>query len=216
MDLVSLEVHLRPRAGKGAAHAARRNGRVPAVVYGEDQPPVAVTVDWRQFDKVIHGKGGEHAVLQLVFPDNPEYNGPAIVQHVQHHPVSGAIVHADFLRIRLDRKIHTRVPVVLVGRCKGVVEGGIADQQLHELEIECLALDVPESIEVDITDLAIGQSLHVSDLPPSEKYAILTEPERTIVAVHAPKVAKTQAEGAGEQAAAEAAPEENKPAGEKK
>jgi large subunit ribosomal protein L25 len=113
------------------------------------------------------------------------------------------------MRIRLDTKIQTFVPIVLQGRPQGVADGGLMDQQLRELEIECLALEVPEQLDVDVSHLGIGESLHVSDLTVPEKLTVLTDAERAVVAVLAPRVATEEetAEGA-EAAEGEAAGEE--------
>lgn len=193
MELQNLQVKTREAKGKGAARRTRRELEVPAVIYGEGQAPVSVRVPVRAFDKMIHGAMGEHALVQLDVADHPELSGPALLKAVQHHPVRSNVVHADFLRIRLDARLHTVVPVVLVGRSRGVVDGGVSDHQMHELEIECMALDVPAQIEIDITDLGMGDSLHVSQLTPPPGVTITSDPERTVIAIHAPRVADTTA-----------------------
>jgi len=202
MQLQTLSAEVRATRKKSSARKQRINGQLPAVVYGEGQDPVAVLVSTSDFEKVIHGAGGEHAVVQLEVADKPELSGPTMLRDVQHHPVKDFILHADFQRIRLDRVIHTYVPIHLTGKPKGVVEGGVIDYQLREVEVECLALDVPEYIEVDTTELEVGDSLHVSDLVAPEKVKITTDPERAIVTVLAPRVL-AEAEAAEEEEAAE-------------
>jgi len=163
------------------------------VLYGGDKEPLSLTLDKREFEKVLHGRGGEHAVVQITVSGSPETNCPALIKSVQHHPVRGEIVHADFLRIRLDERITTLVPIVLRGQAKGVVDGGVLDHQLRELEVECLALEVPEEIVVDVTDLALGDSIHVSAIQAPPNVKIVTEPDRTVAAVHAPRVLREAA-----------------------
>jgi large subunit ribosomal protein L25 len=205
MELQSLTVKTRDGKGKGPARRSRRAGEIPATIYGEGKEAVSLAVDLKTFQGVVHGKGGEHAIVQLEVEGRPELNGPAVVKSVQHHPVRSHIVHADFMRIRLDARMRTVVPIVLVGRSKGVLEGGVPDQQLHELEVECLALDVPEHIEVDITELGVGESLHVSQIAARENVEIVTEGDRTVIAVHPPRVTGAAAGEAVEGAVAEAA-----------
>ena len=195
MDIQTIKVSTRAETGKGPARRKRAAGSIPGVIYGENQESVAVTVDAKTFSALVHGSQGEHAVVQVEVEDKPELSGPSMIKDVQHHPIKEDIVHADFLRIRLDQRIQTLVPINIVGHCVGIVEGGVPDQQLREIEIECLPLDVPEQIDVDITDLHIGDLLHVSDMAAPEKLTIITDPERTIIAIHAPRVVKSEEEG---------------------
>lgn len=189
MDIQTIKVNTRGETGKGPARQGRMAGTIPAVIYGESKASVALTVNAKAFAAVVHGSQGEHAVVHVEVEDKPELSGPSLIKDVQHHPIREHIVHADFLRIKLDQAIQTLVPINLVGHCVGLVEGGVPDQQLRELEIECLPLDVPDQIDVDIANLHIGELLHVSDLEKQPNLTILTDPERTIIAIHAPRVA---------------------------
>ncbi len=190
MELQTLEVNSRTETGTGPARRTRMKGAVPGVVYGLGDA-ISITLDRRAFEVAISRSGhGEHAVLQLQFADAPALNCPVMIKAVQHHPVKETIVHADFMRIDLQKKIHVLVAVELVGRCKGITDGGVPDQQLHELEVECMATNVPEKIELDYTNLEVGGSLHVSDLKVPEGITILTEADRAIIAIHPPRVAK--------------------------
>ncbi|HIJ65665.1 MAG TPA: 50S ribosomal protein L25 [Candidatus Hydrogenedentes bacterium] len=202
MDLQTLKVAARTDLGKGGARRTRRNGKVPIVLYGLGAAPVSLKAEERDFLHLVHGRAGEHAVVQLEVEGSPDLNCPALLKDVLHHPVRGDILHADFLRIRLDQRISTQVAVTLVGHSRGVVEGGVLDHQLREVEVECLATDVPAEITVDVTELDLGESLHVAQLAAPENVTIVTDPERTIVAVHVPRVVKTAAEIAAEEAEA--------------
>ena len=133
-----------------------------------------------------------------------------LFRSVQWHPVKDTLLHVDFLRIRLDQRIQTQVSIVLKGRAKGIIEGGVIDNQIREVDIECLALEVPECIEVDISDLGLGESVHVGDLSVAEGVTILTNPDFAIASIHMPRVVKTaeEEEAEAEEAAAAAAEEE--------
>lgn len=203
MELQSLKASTRTETGSAHARRLRRQGFVPAVLYGGDGEPVGLRLEARALNRLVHGRGGEHAVLQLEFEDNPALSGPAMVKEVQHHPVRGEITHADFLRISLEERIVTVVPVVLTGRAPGAAEGGILEHILREVEVECRALDVPDSLELDVSTLGIGESLRVSDLTAPANVTIVTDPERAVAAVHAPRVTAEEAAPEAEGEAAE-------------
>jgi len=197
---------VRQSGGKGPARRTRAHGRVPGVLYGGEGGSVPLMLDRRAFEHVVHGRYGEHALVQLDVEGEPALNTPALLKSVQHHPVSGAILHADFMRIRLDERIQTVTTVHLVGHARGVVDGGVLDQQMREIEIECLALEVPEKIEIDVTDLAIGHSVTVAQLVMPEGVTVLSDPERPVATVHPPRVVEVAAapvEGAEGEAPAE-------------
>ncbi len=194
MELHKLTIDVREDAnGKGAARQLRRSGQIPVVLYGGNKEPVSVQVEEKEFIHLIHGRGGEHAIVQLECGADPGLNSPAILKEVQHHPIRGDVLHADFMRIRLDERLQTLVPIVLTGQAKGVVEGGVLDHQLREVEVECLALDVPEQIELAVDDVGIGEGLHVSDLQVSDNVTILTESDRSVMAILAPRVVEEEA-----------------------
>ena len=194
MELQELQVTTRPGKGTGPARRVRVKGDVPGIVYGGEGEPVQLQTNARAFHKLLHAAAGEHAIVQLKFSDDPSFDSPAILKEIQHHPLRGHVVHADFMRIRLDEKITTSVQVKLVGNPVGVVNGGVLDVQLREVEVECLALEVPDSIELDIGALDIGDSLHVNALVPPAGVEIVTEAERTVAAVQAPRVVKETTE----------------------
>ena len=203
MELHTLIVAARERKGKGGARKVRAAGEVPGVLYGLGQEPVCFKVSAHVLDHLLRGRAGEHAIVELEVADKPGLNCPALLKEVQHHPVHGHVLHADFLRIRLDTRITTLVSVQLTGQAIGAVEGGVLYHQLREVEVECLALEVPDEFRIDVTELAIGSNLHVADLVAPENVTVVTDPERVIVAVHAPRVLKTAEEEAEEAAVAE-------------
>lgn len=204
MDLQTLKVATRESRNKGAINRLRRGGDVPCVLYGEGKEPLSIQVERRVFEKLLQAGHGLHSLFQLEVEDNPKASSPVLLKSLQHHPVRTEVLHADFLRIRLDKKIQTSIAIVLTGRSKGVLEGGVVDHQLRDLEVECLAMELPESIELDISDLDIGDGLHVSDIAEIKGVTVLTDPERAIVAIHQPRVVKSAEEEAAEAEAAEA------------
>jgi large subunit ribosomal protein L25 len=188
MELQTINVSTREEVGKGPARRRRVSGSIPAVMYGETKSVVPVMINAKAFIAALHGSQGEHAIMQAHVEDKPELSGPVLVKAVQHHPIKEHIIHADLLRIDLAKPIHTLVPLALVGQCPGIVEGGVADQPLRELQIECLPLDTPAHIDVDISELRIGGLLHVSDLKTPDNIKVVTEADRTIITIHPPRV----------------------------
>lgn len=188
MELQTINISTREEVGKGPARRRRVAGSIPAVMYGETKSVVPVMINAKAFIAALHGSQGEHAIMQAHVEDKPELSGPVLVKAVQHHPIKEHIIHADLLRIDLAKPIHTLVPLVLVGQCPGIVEGGVPDQPLRELQIECLPLDTPAHIDVDISELRIGGLLHVSDLKTPDNIKVVTDADRTLITIHPPRV----------------------------
>src|SRR5690606_4532238 len=122
--------------GKGPARRTRTKARVPAVLYGMGKDTVSLSVDLKEFVRLLHGRAGEHAIVQLEVAESSDHSGPAMLKEVQYDPIRGDVLHADFLRIDLQKKIQTLVPIAVVGRAKGVMEGGVVDQHLRDVEVE--------------------------------------------------------------------------------
>ena len=192
MELQPFTVETREENGKGPAGRARHQGNVPGIVYGNKQDNVNVTVSLKQLDHLIHGAQGEHALVDLTVEGNDAHNGPVILKDVQHHPVSGKALHFDFQRIDLKTPIITVIPIQLDGRSVGVVAGGMIDHHIREVQIECLPLDTPEAIYGDITNVNIGERLHVSDLTVPENVTLVTDPGLAVVSIHQPRVATAE------------------------
>jgi large subunit ribosomal protein L25 len=183
----SITVDRRQDTGKGAARAGRRSGRVPGVLYGRGEDSVVVSVDALELNRLIQSISIENTIVDLKVKGekNPL---KVLIREVQRHPYRDDVLHIDFFHIAMDEMIHVDVPVLLVGLPIGVKDkGGVIDHQLREIEINCLPVNIPEKIEIDISELDIGNSVHVGDLefPDLE---ILTDSERSIVAVLAPTV----------------------------
>ncbi|MCK4271167.1 50S ribosomal protein L25, partial [bacterium] len=175
--------------GKGPAKRLRAEGKIPAIFYGHGGESIPLTIDAKMFHNILHTHAAENIIFDVKIPGqkNPF---KAIIREVQHHPVRGDILHLDFLHISMKKKLHVSVPIVLVGSPVGVsTKGGVLQHILHELEIECLPGEIPEHIEVDVTELDVGDSIHIRDLS-LEKLNILTEVQRSIATVVPPTVIK--------------------------
>ena len=198
-----------PREGKFNKNAARRvraKGKIPAVVYGAAEPAVAIEVDPKQILKILHSDAGHNSIFDL------EINGStakakAMIVDWQYEPIKGSLMHIDLKRIALDKPIRVEVPIQLVGVATGVKnQGGILDQVLRELEIECLPGDIPSHIDLDVTNLSFGDVLRVADLPHSDKLKFLTDEE--VAVAHVTAVKEEAAPAVDAVAAAAATPAE--------
>jgi large subunit ribosomal protein L25 len=206
MSEYQLAAESRTDTGKGAARRVRAAGRVPAVLYGHGIKPEHLSVDAREFAQALRS-GGANALLELRFGRTRHL---ALAREVQRHPVRGTYTHVDFLVVRRGEKVTVQVPVHLVGEAPGVVQGGILDQDLHQLNVEAEVTAVPEAVEADVSGLQIGDVLRVGDLKAPEGAAVLDDAEAPVVSVVAPTVEPV--EEAEEEEAAEAA--EGEPAAE--
>ncbi|MFA7693729.1 MAG: 50S ribosomal protein L25 [Candidatus Hydrogenedentes bacterium] len=194
MKLHELKAKMRSTGQKGFNTQTRLEGNVPSVLYGSDKDNLSISVERSSLEKILQSEKSIHVVLELKFEDNPEANTPVIVKEIQRHPVNSKMRHVDFLRIRLDEKIQSPVAIVLVGRSKGVVEGGIIDQQIREVIVECLPQEIPVQLDVDISDLDIGESIHVANLVVPDSVTIISESTLTIASIHAPRVVEAEVE----------------------
>ena len=175
-----------PRTGKFNKNHARRvrvAGKIPAVVYGAGQDPVAVTVDPKVIIKILHSDSGHNTIFDL----NVENSGgivKAMIVDWQNEPIKGKLLHIDLKRIAMDKTMRVSVPIQLVGIPVGVkTQGGILEHVLREVEIECLPADIPSHLDVDVTNLALNAAIHVSDLPHSGSIKFLGEENATVAHV---------------------------------
>jgi large subunit ribosomal protein L25 len=200
----------RSSRGKNEARRLRAKGMIPAVVYGGKSDAVAVTVDPKTLLRVLRSEAGRNTILSLDLGDGGKTS--AILKSWQVDPVNERFIHADFYRIAMDVALKVKVPIHTVGEARGVkVDAGILEIIMREVEVECLPGDIPERIDVDVSDLGIHGAVRVSDLKISDKVKILDEADQIVVHVvsvkeeAAPAAAATPAEG---EAAAPAAPAE--------
>jgi len=181
MEKLTVEAEPRSGVGKNFARQTRLSGRIPGVVYGTEAGPLPLTVDPRVVGKVLHSEAGHNAVFTLSIKGHGKTT--AMIRDWQLDPVKGLLLHVDFLRIALDTRLKVKVPVEVRGEPIGVKQqGGILEIIQREIEVECLPGDIPDEFVVEVAELAINQSVRVSDLKvDSSKVRILTDPARVIV-----------------------------------
>jgi large subunit ribosomal protein L25 len=182
-----LAVTVREQAGKGAARSMRRNGKVPAVLYGQGEC-LLLTVNPEELIKILKSQAGSTALVSLtVSGAKSKPNRTALLRDYQVDPVTGAVLHADLFEISMSKPIRVKVPIHVVGGVPaGVKEGGVLHHNLRELLIECLPSALPDHIEVDASPLAIGQGIHLKDIAKREGIRFLDDPEQMVVSVAAP------------------------------
>lgn len=204
--MATASITARPRAGvgKGAARSLRREGLVPAVVYGHGVDPQPLAVPARELERVLQSISWENTLIDLQVGEH--VSAAVLIREVQFHPFKPEVLHVDFMQVTAGEKIEVEIPVEVVGAAPGVKAGGVLEQQLHSVRVYCDPSRIPEQIGVDVSALEIGDSLHVSDLRLPE-IEILTEPTTTLVVVVPPAVLKAEEE----EAAAAAVEEEAEP-----
>jgi large subunit ribosomal protein L25 len=206
----------KPREGKFNKNAARRvraAGKIPAVLYGPGQIPVAVELDPKQINRILFSDTGHNTIFDVAVPG--QATAKAMIVDWQREPITDKLIHIDLKRIALDKMLRVNVRVKLLGTPVGVkTEGGVLDQVLREVEVECLPADIPNHIDVDVSELGMHQVLRVSGLPHSDKIKYLTPEDATVAhvvhireeVVAAPEAAEgVVAEGAAAPAAGEGA-----------
>jgi len=199
----------RSSRGKNEARRLRAKGMIPAVVYGGKSDAVAVTVDPKTLLRVLRSEAGRNTILSLDLGEGGKTS--AILKSWQVDPINEKFIHADFYRIAMDVALKLKVPIHTVGEARGVkVDAGILEIIMREVEVECLPGDIPERIDVDVTDLGIHGAVRVSDLKISDKVKVLDEADQIVVHVVSVKeeAAPTAAAPAEGEAAAPAAPAE--------
>lgn len=199
MSTASLSATSRAETGKGAARAMRRAGKVPAVIYGHARDAQSLAIDTRELERLLDRIAVETTVIELSIDGTAKR---ALIREVQKHPFKKQLVHVDFQEIVAGEKMTVSIPVKFVGQPEGVrTGGGILDVQKDHLLISVDPANIPNAIEVDLSKLGIGQSLHVSDITVPAGITLLTDASETIAIVQAPKVsdeAPAPAEGGAE------------------
>jgi large subunit ribosomal protein L25 len=202
-----LEAQTREPGTKNHARRVRRDGKIPAVVYGAGKDSLPIAVDPRVVTRILNSETGHNTIFDLAM--NGEKTKAMIVDW-QYEPIKGRLLHIDVKRIALDKVLRVSVPIELTGEAAGVKqEGGILEQMLREVEIECLPTDIPSHIDVDVSHLTFGKVLRVSDLPHLEKIKFLTDENQPVAHVTSVKeeVVATPEAAAADAAAAPAEPE---------
>lgn len=200
MASATLSATSRTNTGKGAARSLRRDGQIPAVIYGHAREPQALTLDAREFGRLL-----EHVTASTVI--DLALDGASkktLIREIQRHPFKRHVLHVDFQELVAGETITVEVPLIFRGTAPGVREGGILDQVMHSISIEADPTSIPDHIDVDVSGLTLGKSIHVADLTLPAGVTVLDEADATVAVVSMPKV---QAETVEPEVAAAAEPE---------
>jgi len=204
----TLEAQPRAAGNKNVARRVRRGGKIPAVVYGAGKQAASVSVDPRQVLRILHSETGHNTIFDLSL-DGGE-RAKAMIVDWQYEPIKGKLLHIDLKRIAMDQRLKVMVPIELKGEPAGVKQqGGLLEQMLREVEVECLPADIPSFIEADVSELVFGKVLRVSDLPHTDKIKFITDANQPVAHITSVKeeAAPTPEAAAAEAAAAPAEPE---------
>jgi large subunit ribosomal protein L25 len=210
-----LEVQKRERRGSADARRLRKEGLIPGVLYGKGKPSYAISVPERELRRVLTGSAGLHAILDVVL-DGQSTTHASILKDYQQDPVRGHISHVDFHEVRLDQPIQASVTVQLVGEPAGVKEGGVLSQVQREINVEALPMEIPEHLELDVSAMAIGDTLRLADLAARDGVTYLDDPEETVLATVTLPTREVEPEEVaeeGEEVPEGEVPEEERPEG---
>lgn len=194
MEKVVLEAKKRSKINKASRSALRKEGRVPAIYYSKHHDPLAIDLSERALKPLVFTSKTHLLSLNLEGQEELE----CIIKDVQFDPVTEKIVHVDLLGLKKGEKIQIEIPVQLVGTPVGIKEGGVLQHTLHKIEIECLPVDIPEHLEINVADLKLGHSIHAGDLK-FDNFTILNSADSIIASVTHPKVEKEAATAEGEE-----------------
>jgi large subunit ribosomal protein L25 len=206
MATVSFNATAREAGGKGAARQLRIRGQVPAVMYGHGREPLSLSLNARDLDKMLGHIQAESTVIDITVDGQ---TAKTLIREIQRHPIKRQILHVDFQALVAGEKVVVSIPIVLVGTAEGVkLEGGVLDQTLRELEIEVDPSNIPDHVELDVTNMVIGDSLHVSDIKVPEGVEIQDDPETSVAVLAAPRAVIEETPAVeGAEGAVEGAPE---------
>lgn len=212
MEHMSLEARRREGIGKGRVRKLRRGGQVPGVVYGRGREPLPVVVDAKALRNILHTDAGMNVLIDLSIANGDRAAETVMVKEIQRDMFLRDIIHVDFHTISLTETLEAHVRLSFIGQAPGIAEGGVFEVHLREVLVECLPTQIPEHLEVDISGLAVGDSIHVRDLQVPPEVTIVTPPQEVIATVVMPKAVEeaAPAAAAAEVPAAEAAEAEAK------
>ncbi|MBI4744064.1 MAG: 50S ribosomal protein L25 [Actinobacteria bacterium] len=185
MEIVHLKAEYREGIGKSAVKKLRAINKVPAIFYGEGVENIPIALNTKDLKAVMGTETGIHTVLDLEIDmgSKKKVNEKAVIKEIQRSPVRGSYTHVDLFKTDLDKKIETAVPLVTVGEAPGVKEGGLIQHGIREIEVECLVRDMPKHIDVDISNLKMGDVIRVADISKVEGIKFLTHEEEIVVSV---------------------------------
>jgi len=198
LERYQLNTKQRENTGKGVARRLRQQGLMPAILYGANIDSLPLAVDIHDMEVLLNKVSPSQALVDLGIAGGGKGKKTVMIKELQIDPVKFKYLHVDFYEVRMDQQISTTVPVVATGTSKGVEAGGVLQIIRRELEVNCLPGDIPEQIEIDITDLDVGDSVHVEDVDLGEKIEAPYETNFTILTVVSPAMEKEEEPGAEE------------------
>ncbi len=208
MKQVPLSAKIRQSRGSSRARRSRNEGVVPAEIYGHKEENQSIEIVEKEFTKILSSAKGENIFFALNIEGAKESNVLAVVKEIQYNKISNRVLHADFHKINMKEKIRIKVPIRILNSdiCEGVKAGGVLQTMLRTVEVQCLPTEVPESIQVDVTSLVIGNSVHVSDLKLPEGVKAVQAGGSVVVSVAQQMAEEVKAAAPGAEGAAAAAP----------
>ncbi len=192
----TLSAAKRDVSGTTASKRLRREGIVPAVVYGSKQREYMIQVDAKEFGNIFREQSSSNFLVNLEIDGAEEKTKLAMVQDVQQNPLNGSFIHIDFHAVNENETVHASVPITLTGESAGVKGGGLLDQLLHSIDVECRPADLPERIEYDVTELNVNESIHISDLVIPEGVTIGMDGEVVVANCNEARIATEEEEAA--------------------
>jgi len=195
MEKISVTSSIRLEKGKSACKKLRNSGLVPGVVYKSGKDNLSLSVDSKELWSALHTEAGENAIITLDIADGKKKSQKTvIVQETQTDPVNDKFLHVDFHEISLTEKIKVGVPISVKGEAEGVVsQGGVLNQLMWEIEVECFPMDIPDHIEIEVTKLKIGDAIYIKDVTAPDKVKILGDPDQLVVSVNPPHMEEAAA-----------------------
>ena len=197
MEQFELKATVRKTTGNSPARELRRGGQIPAVLYGPQTEPILLSVNIKELEQIIKKGNIGSIIFNLIIQNGEKIAKPAMIKEFQDHPVSGNYLHVDFYEIDMQRKINVMIPVVIQGISKGVEAGGLLQIVRREIEVLCMPGDIPEAIKIDISDLDVGDSVHIDEIPLGDNIEVASDVNFTVVTILSPKIDEVEEEEEG-------------------
>lgn len=198
MELIDLKASVRTKTGNSPARALRREDKIPAILYGPDTAPIKLSVNTSDLQDALKVSKSSQMLLNLIVENGDKANHMVMLKELQTHPLKRTFLHADFYEVSMDRKIKVMVPVTTTGKSVGVEMGGMLQIIRRELEVLCYPNNIPEKVEIDVTDLDAGDSVHIEDLS-IENVEFVFDVNFTVLTILSGKIAEVEEEEEGEE-----------------
>jgi large subunit ribosomal protein L25 len=209
MATIKLDSKKRTMTGKGSARKLRSVGRLPVILYGPEMSPIMLSLDYKQLQKILRGKSAENIIFDLKVDSNGKNQSKRVmIKELQKDPVTRDYLHVDFYEISMEKELEVDIPLYLVNTPIGVTEGGILEHIRREVKISCMPKNLVDKIEIDVSGLAIGQSLHIEDIDLPSGLKTIEDGDLTIATVVAPSIEEEVVEEELEEEGEEKAEEE--------